>query len=49
MATSIATLLRSLQGLEVGPNEAPILVINDSGEWIGTFVSDTPVKTASAT
>ena len=41
--------MRSLQGLEVGPNEAPILVINDSGEWIGTFVNDTPVKTAAAT
>ncbi len=49
MATNIVTLLRSLQGLEVGPNEAPILVINDSGEWIGTFVNDTPVKTAAAT
>ena len=48
MATSVVTLLRSLQGIEVGPNEAPLLVIDDEGNWIGFTKEQTPEKTATA-
>lgn len=48
MATSVVTLLRSLQGIEVGPNEAPLLVIDDEGNWIGFIKEQTPEKTATA-
>jgi len=48
MATNIVTLLRSLQGIEVGPNEAPLLVIDADGNWIGFTKEQTPEKTATA-
>ncbi|MFA5758672.1 MAG: hypothetical protein WC942_04845 [Clostridia bacterium] len=48
MATNVVTLLRSLQGLEVGPNEAPITVIDADGNWVGSITKGTPVKTAAA-
>jgi hypothetical protein len=48
MATNIVTLLRSLQGLEVGPNASPITVIDEDGNWVGYIKEQTPVKTAAA-
>lgn len=48
MASYIATLIRSLEGLEVGPNASPITVIDANGNWVGFIKEQTPVKTAAA-